>query len=1338
MPTGRRAGQISDPPSFHLWPPLAIFLAFALAVGLTGYVVYRGMAKATRQNAEHSLRAVADLKVQQVGDWLDERRKNAERASRSLVMAPEIEQWLARGAPPADETAKQLIILFQDMRVTHHWDRVFLVDRKGEVRLHAGERKSQSPESRRLALESMENRQVALWDLHREPGASPSGIRFGFFAPLLVQENSEKRAIGAIAMEMDPAGHLFPLIESWPLPSRSGESMLLRREGSSVLYISELRHRPGEKLSVRLPAAKDLVAARAVRGEIGPMTGRDYRGTMVLACTRPVRNSPWLLVAKVDVDEINAPVAKSARLVALFGLVLLLAAGLTTAFWLRQQRATALVRYVTAEREWTALTKHLDYLTRYANDIILLVDKEGRITDANERAVEAYGYPRDELIGADIRSIRAPEDLLSFERHWARSGLEGGVVFETVHQRKDGTTFPAEVSTRAIDVDGITLRQSIVRDITERKDAEKRIVKLGNLYNALSQMNQAIVRGNEREELFSEICRVSVEYGRLEFAWVGLGERDGSVRLAARHGRAEGFLEHPEIVAALADPEGLAPARAAIQARRSYISNDFFADPGTLKVRNAAALAGFNSAAVFPLASGQKVIGFLAVYATERGFFDEQTITLLEEMTDDVSFALDGFKREERRRAAEAALRESEEKYRLLFSNEQDAIHIFDAETGRIIEANAAFAAMSGYSAEETVGMRVPDFSAEPEATQASLARVREKGSEHVAQRRFRRKDGTLIWVEIVLSSFVWRGRRLVAAILRDITERRKAQERSLLWTKVLENSAEAIIVTDAEANIVDVNKAFTAVTGYTPQEAIGSNPRMLSSGRQDAAFYHVMWRTIRESGRWQGEIWNRRRNGEIYPCWLSITAVRDANGELTHYVGISSDITERKETADRIHFLANHDSLTGLPNRSLMNDLIQQSAAIAKRKGSILALLFLDLDHFKTINDSLGHPVGDALLQHVAARLKKTIREGDSVGRLGGDEFLVLLPELSRSEDAAVVAEKIIAGMREPIAVEGHRLAITASIGISVYPADGAEATALIRNADAAMYHAKERGRNTYQFFTADMNARAFEALAMEMSLRGGLERNEFSLWYQPQIETANGRIIAAEALVRWHHPDLGVVAPGRFIPVAEEHGLIVPIGDWVLRTACTQVRAWLDEGIAVRVAVNVSPVQFRQPGLAARVGAILGEVGIDPRYLELELTESVIMRDAEQTISVLEELSRMGVSLSIDDFGTGYSSLSYLRRFPIDRLKIDQSFVHDISTNPDAAAIAAAIIGMGRSLKLRVIAEGVETPEQYAFLAAQQCDELQGFHIGPPMRASEFAALLRERRPLLATARS
>lgn len=563
----------------------------------------------------------------------------------------------------------------------------------------------------------------------------------------------------------------------------------------------------------------------------------------------------------------------------------------------------------------------------------------------------------------------------------------------------------------------------------------------------------------------------------------------------------------------------------------------------------------------------------------------------------------------------------------------------------------------------------------------------------------------------------------------RDITERIKADERAQLWSRVLEQSAEAIFVCDPQERILIVNKAFERLTGYTATESIGNTPRMLQSGRQDQAFYARMWRSIAETGSWHGEIWNRRKNGEIYPEWLSISAVNDRNGPLSHYIGIFSDITSRKQDEERMAHLAHYDALTDLPNRVLLMDRLNQLTKVSARSKTKVAVIFIDLDRFKDVNDSLGHDVGDLLLQSTGKRLSHAVREQDTVARIGGDEFVVVIQGAHSVDDIASVAQKLLSCLTEPITLNGYELTVTASLGISVCPDDATSAQDMIRNADAAMYQAKGTGRNAYHFYTADLNERALETLSMENALRRALERDEFILYYQPQIDTKTGAVVGAEALIRWNHPEFGFISPLRFIPIAEERGLIVPIGNWVIQEAARQSAAWrAAHGPAVRIAVNVSAVQFRQKDFIEQLTRAVQENGIPPSALELELTESIVMRDADAAIEILRKLHEMGFHLSIDDFGTGYSSLSRLRRFPIDKIKIDQSFVAD----ENGMGIVTAVIGIARSLNLKVIAEGVEKHEQLRALRELRCDQVQGYLISRPVPARDFEQFVASWKPV------
>ncbi len=554
-----------------------------------------------------------------------------------------------------------------------------------------------------------------------------------------------------------------------------------------------------------------------------------------------------------------------------------------------------------------------------------------------------------------------------------------------------------------------------------------------------------------------------------------------------------------------------------------------------------------------------------------------------------------------------------------------------------------------------------------------------------------------------------------------------RTQEELRLYATVFTNAAEGMAITDAASRIIAINPAFTRITGYAPGDIVGQRPSKLNSGRQDREFYREMWQTLASRGQWQGEIWNQRHDGTAFPEWLSITAVRDTKGVTTHYIGIFSDMTERKEAEARIHHLSHHDALTSLPNRLLLQGRLNRAILQARNRDRHVAVLLLDLDRFKTINETLGHEAGDALLVQVTQRCLGAVRDTDTVARQGGDEFVILLPELAHAQDAAQVARKILSALTQPFQLGPHALTVTGSIGIALYPGDGQNDSALLRNADTAMYRAKGEGRNCFQFYSPDMNTTALGELLLENQLRSALNHNELLLHYQPKIHAGNNQLAGAEALLRWQHPQLGFLAPGRFIPAAEESGLIVPIGEWVIRETCRQLREWIDAGLTpVPVAVNLSAQQFIHQDVISLVRSALADNDLPAHLLGLELTETTLMRDIDRTIDTLTELRDMGISLSIDDFGSGYSSLTYLRRFQVNVLKIDRSFVHDIRPDGEEGHIVAAVIVLAHSLGQQVVAEGVETEFQRDFLLRHGCDQFQGFLFSKPEPVADFSQRL------------
>ena len=560
-----------------------------------------------------------------------------------------------------------------------------------------------------------------------------------------------------------------------------------------------------------------------------------------------------------------------------------------------------------------------------------------------------------------------------------------------------------------------------------------------------------------------------------------------------------------------------------------------------------------------------------------------------------------------------------------------------------------------------------------------------------------------------------------------DISERKAIEEKLRQASVVFKNTTEGIMITDDKKRIIAVNQAFCSMTGYTEDEVIGSSPAILQSGKQDDTFYKKMWRKLRESGNWRGEIWDRHKSGESFPVLQSINQIKREDGSVSNYVSILTDITAIKKSQETLDFLAYHDPLTKLPNRLHFKERLSHALKLAKRDKSQLAVIFLDLDRFKTVNDSLGHHIGDKLLVETAKRLSSQLRASDTIARLGGDEFIILLEEVNDPQSVAVLCRGLIAAFQNHFSIDQHILNITPSIGISLFPDDGHDVDTLIKNADSAMYRSKEVGRNEFQFFTQELSFRAYERLTMEAALRIALQKNQLRLYYQPLVSLATQQVVSAEALLRWEHPELGLVSPDKFIPLTEETGLIIPIGEWVLQTACHQAREWVQRYPSLQsIAVNISGRQFQSGKLLETIEHALSASGLEAKHLELEITESFLMEKADLTVRALDMLKALGLSLSIDDFGTGYSSLSYLKRFPVDKLKIDQSFIRDVTTDPDDAAIAKAVIALGRSMQLKIVAEGVETPEQLAFLLEQDCDIAQGYLYSRPLPAEQFEAFM------------
>ncbi len=836
-------------------------------------------------------------------------------------------------------------------------------------------------------------------------------------------------------------------------------------------------------------------------------------------------------------------------------------------------------------------------LFEHAPDGIVITDSGGYYLGTNPVMCRMLGYTRDELIGLHASDIVFPAEIQYIEPALQAIKTENHYLREWRLRRKDGSTFAAEVTAITMP-DGNLL--GIIRDITERKLAEAQVLRLTQLYAALSQCNQAIVRCACEAELLPQVCRDAVVFGGMKMAWIGmLDEANKLIKPVASFGIGIEFLEGIEVSVDANKASGQGPTGTAMRGNQPYWCQDFYQDPATAAWREGGMKFGWHAMASLPLHRNGIAVGAFILYSDTVDAFDKAAQNLLVEMSMDIGFALDRFNNE---------------------------------------------------------------------------------------------------------------------------AERKREQDQLRKLSQTVEQSPNVILITDLDARIEYVNTAFVKTTGYSLDEVIGKNPRLLKSGKTPRTTYDSMWACLNRGESWQGELFNKRKDGTEYIESVYISPMREDTGQITHYLGIKEDVTERRHAEERIQYLANFDVLTGLPNRIQLAEHLKYALSLAKRSNGYLALMFVDLDRFKDINDTLGHSVGDTFLVEVAKRLQSVLREEDTASRLGGDEFILMLPGCDAG-GAAQVAQKLLHVISEPYQIDLYDLVVTASVGIALYPYDGVDLETLSRSADTAMYRAKQDGRDGYRFFTAEMQERAARNLQLVNALRHALERDQLQVYYQPQVSIRDGRIIGAEALLRWQHPELGTVSPAEFIPVAEDSGLILPIGEWVLRTAVQQMKRWIDNGHSpMIISVNLSAVQFRHPSLPDLVTSILNEARLPPEYLELELTEGTAMLDPVGAIAMMNNLHQRGIRMSIDDFGMGYSSLSYLKKFKVYKLKIDQSFVRDISTDLEDKAIVAAIISMAKSLGLQTIAEGVETAEQLEFLSAQGCDEVQGYFYSKPLPAAQF----------------
>jgi len=870
---------------------------------------------------------------------------------------------------------------------------------------------------------------------------------------------------------------------------------------------------------------------------------------------------------------------------------------------------------------------------------------------------------------------------------------------------------------------------------------DDKLQHLAMMYATLGATNEAILHAREPMDLYQRVCDAAVEAGNFHAAAVIIADWNTSwVTFKAVAGKGAAQLNKSRISLDEGTVEGQGLVGTAFRTFNPCISNDLLADDRLRPWHEGVRKSGFAAGAAVPLMQDGRAIGILLFYSVTKHVFDGEIIKLIERMARNITFALDNFGHDAERKVIEEALQASEARYRNILETMDNAYCEVDLK-GRHTFFNNAFSDLTGYSAAELKASTNQDHQTD-EMARKCLAAFNEVYRTGVPKKNqewgFLHKDGSALLLEgsIQLLKDEQGKASGFCGVLRDITARRKAEhalrESEARFRALTHLSSDWYWEQDAEFRITRMESRHMRLN-QRGHPLIGKRTWETEFEIQTPGGWDAHREMLMNHQPYRDVVMHRKtRKGDPYFVSLSGEPVFDSDGVFTGYRGVSREITDQKIAEKRIQYLATHDGLTGLPNRLMFSQLLNVLIPTATRFGRPFAVLFIDLDRFKFINDTLGHEAGDMLLKEVTVRFKQALRASDVIARLGGDEFVVLIQEIANPEQAANVARKILSAALKPIELLGHECRVTASIGISVYPDDGEDEQALMKNADIAMYYAKEEGKNNFQFYSKDIKSQSLERMILESNLRHAMERNELTLHYQAKVDLGNDAISGVEALLRWNNPALGSVSPVQFIPIAEETGLIIPIGLWVLRTACNQNVAWQRQGLPpICMAVNLSVRQFADDRLVESIETVLKESGMAPHLLELEITEGMVVLNPDRAIRLLTAIKALGVRLAIDDFGTGYSSLGQLKHFPIDTLKVDRSFIRDIPTDSEDQAITRAIIAMAKTLSLTVVAEGVETAEQETFLREHACDQMQGFYFSKPIAADEFGALLRDHVP-------
>ncbi len=1269
----------SDTNAVRLLPYACVFLALTAGITVVTYYSYRETELKFRQEVELQVLAVTELKVNELVRWRLERFGDAILAQ-SATNSAAVRQLLEEpGSVAAQWKVQDWLGRYQTNNLGY--DRAFLLDANGVTRVSASDKAEPVAAAlKKAALASLRSGQVTILDFYRDD--NDQQIYLTMIVPIFDQQNGN-RPLGTVVLRIDPNIYLYPLIKRWPSLSPSAETLLVRKDGNDVVFLNNLRFMANTALNLRFPlTATQLPSAQAVLGKQGIFDGKDYRGVRVIAGLQAVPDSPWHIVARMDAAEIYAPLRERFWLTVLLLSMLLCGVGAVLLLLWRQQRVVFNQRQLESTLAALKSEKLHRSILQTVMDGFWLADIRGRLLEVNDTYCRMSGYSEEELLAMCVADLEALETAEDIAIHIQKIITQGADRFETRHRRKDGSIFNAEVSIQYLPDEGGRFLV-FLQDINERKRAEEAMQAIkAQLDFALQMIHTGAWELNlqnntaQRTVLHDHIFG----YEKLLPCWT-----------------YEMFLEHvlPED-----RPEVNRRFRDAVAAQADWSFE--------CRIRR----------------TDGEVRWIYAAGSHQRDSKGEPK--LMSGIVQDIT----------ERKLTALALQQSEKKFRTLAEALPQIIWISLADS-RVIYFNQQWINYTGLTQEEGIGNGWIDavHPDDRQKTWDAWQQAVQTDSIYSFESRLRRADGIYRWWLIRAVSLHDENGKITNwfGAGTDIHEIKESEEQLRLAASVFSHASEGIMITSADGTIIDVNNALCQITSYSRDEVLGKNPRLLSSGRQGKDFYAEMWANLIEKGQWYGEIWNRRKSGEVYAVMLNISAVLDARNNLRHYVAMFTDISVLKKHENELDQMAHYDALTSLPNRVLLADRLRQGMAQAKRRSQPLAVAFLDLDGFKAINDDYGHEAGDQLLIIVADRMKQTLREGDTLARLGGDEFVAVLLDLANEIAGERMLNRLLAAAAQPVQFGDIILQVSASLGVTFYPqAEDIDADQLLRQADQAMYQAKQAGKNRYHLFDASLDRNIRGHYETIDRIRHALTAGEFVLYYQPKVDMRKGSVIGVEALIRWQDPERGLLPPALFLPVIEDHPLAVDIGEWVIGTALAQMELWQLAGLNLPVSVNISARQLQQTDFIVRLQELLAaHPNVRHGNLELEVLETSAMEDLVKASGVIDASRKLGVSFALDDFGTGYSSLTYLKRLPVSLLKIDQSFVRNMLDDPDDLAILDGVIGLASAFRLQVIAEGVETVDHGTLLMQLGCNLAQGYGIARPMPADQLPVWLAAWRP-------